>query len=275
MQRETVVVVGAGPSGLETVRTLAAAGIPVQGVERHADVGGIWDIDNPGTPMYESAHFISSRTLSALAGMPFPEDYPDYPRHDQLLAYLRAYAARFGLREHIRFGTEVVSAEPVTDGWDVRLDDGTTIAARALVLCTGNQWHPNLPDYPGRFDGETMHSRDYRSPDVFRDRRVLVVGAGNSGCDIAADAARVAAHAAISMRRGYRVVPKHIFGKPADVFAHDSPTLPGWLEQRVFTKLLDTIVGDLTRYGMPAPDHAVLGTHPILNSELVGTPRPR
>ena len=267
--RDTVVVVGAGPSGLEAVRVLRDAGIPVQGFERHSDVGGIWDIDNPGTPMYASAHFISSRTLSALAGAPFPDDYPDYPRHDQLLAYLRDYADRFDLRRHIRFGTEVADARPVDGGWDVTVGDGEVIPARAVVLATGNQWHPNLPDYPGTFTGETFHSRDYRSPEVFRGKRVLIVGAGNSGCDIACDAARAADHAVISMRRGYRIVPKHLFGKPADVFAHEGPNLPAWLEQRAFTKLLDLLVGDVTRYGLPAPDHDVLATHPILNSEML------
>ena len=83
-------VIGAGPSGLAAARAFARDGVPFVGYERHAEVGGIWDIDNDGSPMYESAHFISSKTMSALDGLPFPDAYPDYPSHPQLLNYLRA-----------------------------------------------------------------------------------------------------------------------------------------------------------------------------------------
>src|SRR5690606_37604702 len=146
----TVLVVGAGPSGLSAIRELVAAGREVLGVERHADVGGIWDIDNPGTPMYESAHLISSRTQSALDEFPMPEDSPDYPSHRQLHAYLRDYADRFDLRRHSRFGTAVERVEPHDGGgWTATLSDGDAVEVEAVVLAVGNQWHPNLPDLPG------------------------------------------------------------------------------------------------------------------------------
>lgn len=266
----TVLVVGAGPSGLSAVRELVAAGREVVGVERHTDVGGIWDIDNPGTPMYESAHLISSRTQSSLDGLDMPEDFPDYPSHRQLLAYLRDYADRFDLRRHIRFGTAVEQVVAREDGgWTATLSDGEVLEVDAVVLAVGNQWHPNLPDVPGEFTGEAFHSQAYRDPAVFRGRRVLVVGAGNSGCDIACDAAANASGAALSTRRGYRFVPKYVFGQPTDVFAHRGPSLPGPVEQKVLTRLIDTLVGDVTRFGLPAPDHDVLSTHPIMNTQVL------
>ena len=266
----TVLVVGAGPSGLSAIRELVASGRDVVGVERHSDVGGIWDIDNPGTPMYESAHLISSRTQSALDGLEMPADYPDYPSHRQLLAYLRDYADRFDLRRHIRFDTAVEHVEPHGDGgWTATLSDGDTLEVDAVVLAVGNQWHPNLPDVPGEFTGEAFHSQAYRDPAVFRGKRVLVVGAGNSGCDIACDAATNAAHAALSTRRGYRFVPKYVFGQPTDVFAHKGPSLPAPVEQKVLTRLIDVLVGDVTRFGLPAPDHDVLATHPIMNTQVL------
>ena len=98
---------------------------------------------------------------------------------------------------------------------------------------------------------------------------MLVVGAGNSGCDIACDAAMAADAAFISMRRGYRFVPKYVFGKPADVFAAGQPTLPGPLQQRIFNRMLDAIVGDVTAFGLPKPDHHALATHPILNTRIL------
>jgi cation diffusion facilitator CzcD-associated flavoprotein CzcO len=114
------------------------------------------------------------------------------------------------------------------------------------------------------------HSFSYRSPKEFEGKRVLIVGAGNSGADIACDAARSAARAFISVRRGYHYIPKFIFGQPADVFAHAGPQLPRWLEERVFGFLINRVlVGDLTQYGLPKPDHPILRSHPILNTQIL------
>jgi cation diffusion facilitator CzcD-associated flavoprotein CzcO len=269
-ETERVAVIGAGPAGLAAGAALRAAGIPFTIFERHIDVGGLWDLDNPGTPVYETAHFISSRTLSAFDGFPFPEDYPDYPSQRQILAYLRAYADHHDLRPHIRFGSGVrrAAAEP-GGGWSIELEDGAVEQARWLVAANGHLWDPNLPSYPGEFHGEAYHSVDYRSPEQFRGRRVLVVGAGNSGVDIACDAAVAADEAAISLRRGYWFVPKHVFGVPADVIGHGGPTVPAAVERTVIRWLLRLMVGDLRRYGLPAPDHAPLSSHPILNTQLL------
>ncbi len=262
-------IIGAGPAGLATARALKARGLPYTHLERHTAVGGLWDIDNPGTPLYESAHFISSKTLSGFSGYPMPDDYPDYPHHREILAYLNGFATRYGLTDAIQFGTEVTAVEPVGDHWRVTRADGTATEHAQVVAATGVQWHPNIPPIPGDFSGEVRHSVTYRSADEFRGRRVLVVGAGNSGCDIACDAARTAERAVLSLRRGYWFVPKHVFGIPVDVFASSGPKLPLWLEQRVFGALLRVVVGDLTRLGLPKPDHKLFETHPLLNSQLI------
>lgn len=268
-EKSPVGVVGAGPAGLAAAEALDRAGIDFEVLERHQGIGGIWDIDNPGSPMYESAHFISSKTLSGFDGYPFPGDYPDYPTRPQALDYLRAFARDRGLEERITLGAEVVSGERSSHGWHVRLADGGDRTYSHLVAATGHQWEPRLPTYPGEFDGEQIHSRDYRSADLFRDRRVLIVGAGNSGCDIACDAAQSGIGAALSVRRGYWFFPKHLFGKPSDVFAHGGPTLPLRLEQMLLTGALKLLVGDLTNYGLPAPDHRVLESHPIMNTQVL------
>ncbi len=130
------------------------------------------------------------------------------------------------------------------------------------------QWDPNVIEIPG-YTGEIRHSVTYRSPEEFTGRRVLIVGAGNSGCDIACDAARTAERAAISMRRGYWFIPKHIFGMPVDVFAENGPSMPMAVEQAVFGRLLRIINGDVTRLGLQAPDHKLFETHPILNDQLL------
>ena len=104
-------IIGAGPSGLAAARALAAAGLSFDVFERHSDVGGIWDPSNPNTPIYESAHFISSRTQSAFDDFPMPADYPDYPSWKQVLDYIRAFADEYDLRKHVRFDTSVTRAQ--------------------------------------------------------------------------------------------------------------------------------------------------------------------
>ncbi len=264
-----VLVVGAGPAGLSAARALRACGIEYDHVERHTDVGGIWDRDNPNSPIYESAHFISSKTLSGYIGYPMPNQYPDYPNRQQILDYVRGFADHFGLHRMIRFGVGVVSATPLDGGgWTVSFDDGVERQYRAVVATVGTQWLPTMPSYPGSFNGELRHSSTYWNNDELRGKRVLVVGGGNSGFDIACDAARTASHAALSLRRGYWVIPKHIFGQPVDVFVDKGPHLPNRVAQPILARLLRTVVGKQERFGLPKPDHKVMETHPVLNSQV-------
>ncbi|MEO3783928.1 NAD(P)-binding domain-containing protein [Actinocorallia sp. B10E7] len=266
---DRVCVIGAGPAGLSTARALRRLGVAYDQYERHTDVGGVWDLDNPGTPMYESAHFISSRRTSGFFGFPMPESYPDYPGHRRILAYTRGFAEAYGLREHIRFGTAVTRVEKDGDGWTVELGDGSRHPYRAVVCATGVTWTPRVPRHEGDFTGEIRHSVTYREPAEFRGKRVLIVGLGNSGADIACDAAANADAAFVSVRRGYHVIPKHLFGVPTDEFAESGPQLPLKLEQPVFKVLLRLLQGDLTRLGLPKPDHRLFESHPLLNDQLV------
>jgi len=265
-----VAVIGAGPAGLTLARRLAQTSATFEVFERNGDVGGIWDIDAPGSPMYESAHFISSRTLSGFPDFPMPDHFPDYPDHRQLLAYILSFADRFDLRQHVRFNTSVEKAAPADDGtWKIELAGGEVRRCRYLICANGVTWEPNHVSWPGDFTGEARHSVTYRSSSEFEGKRVLVVGAGNSGVDIACDASFAADQAFLSLRRGYHFVPKHIMGKPADVFATDGPKLPHWLEVKVFGWLLRFVNGDLQRYGLPAPDHKLFESHPILNTQIL------
>ena len=265
----SVCVIGAGPAGLSAARALRRLGVPYDQYERHSDVGGIWDIDNPGTPMYESAHFISSRKTSGFFDFPMPDSFADYPGHRQILKYTRDFAAAYGLREAIRFNCAVTGVEQAGDGWTVRLDDGTRHQYRAVVCATGTTWIPRVPRHPGTFTGEIRHSGSFRDPAEFRGKRVLIVGLGNSGADIACDAAANADAAFVSVRRGYHVIPKHLFGIPTDEFGAHGPQLPLRLERPLFKLLLRVLQGDLTRYGLPKPDHKLFESHPLLNSQLL------
>ncbi|WP_222422647.1 flavin-containing monooxygenase [Rheinheimera sediminis] len=265
-----VCIIGAGPAGLAMARACVVMGLSYDQYDAHSDVGGLWDIKQQGSPMYDSAHFISSKTMSGFDGLPMPEQYPDYPSHQQILQYIHAFADQWQLRDKISFQTKVVDIEKLQDdSWQVKLSTGESKNYLAVVCATGSNWFPRLPKFAGEFSGEIRHSSTYRSPDEFKGKRVMVIGAGNSGVDIACDAATHADKAFLSVRRGYHFVPKHICGVPTDVFAASGPQLPLWMQRMVLGGLLRFYVGDITRLGLPKADHKLLESHPILNTQVL------
>ena len=267
---DSICIIGGGPGGLCMARALKRQGLDYEQFERHSDFGGVWDLENPGTPMYESAHFISSRDLSGFLDYPMPKHFPDYPSNRQILEYLRSFALAFGLYDKVRFNTAVERADKDADGrWIVTLGNGERRRYRALVCATGCNWDPNMPEIKGHFSGEIRHSVTYRRSDEFKGKRVLIIGAGNSGADIACDAAANADKAFISLRRGYHFIPKHIFGLPADEVSEKGPQLPMWLTRLLFGGILRLVNGNLSRFGLPTPDHKLFESHPLLNSQLL------
>jgi hypothetical protein len=262
-------IVGAGPSGLATSRALARLRIPHVVYEKHSDVGGLWDLANPGTPLYESAHFISSKWTSGFTGFPMRESLADYPHHREVLRYLREFAETYDLRQYIRFAAEVRHAEPQAGGWRVHLADGSQALHRGVICANGVTWLPAMPQWPGRFDGELRHSISYRSPREVEGQRVLVVGLGNSGADIACDVARHAAYTAVSVRRGYHFLPKEVFGWPIDVFFRRPDLIPPAIKAMDLRAGIFAATGDVTRFGMPAPDHDLGQAHPLLGTQLL------
>ncbi len=256
-------IIGAGYAGLGVARALAARGIPFDWFERNDALGGNW-LDG----VYDSTHIISSRDSTAYADLPMPRDYPDFPSRAQVLDYLNAYADRFDLRRRIRFGATVERVTPAEGGrWTVALAGGEARAYEHVVVCNGHHWAQRIPSYPGSFAGKAIHSKAYRNPGDLDGRRVLVVGGGNSGCDIAVEAARHFGEAHVSMRRGYWFLPKTIFGIPTAEL--ERPWLPTWAQKAVLKALLAVAVGPNRRYGLAAPDHDLFDLHPVVNSQLL------
>ena len=257
-------MIGAGPSGLAGARNLQRFGIPWTGFELGDDVGGLWNIDAPRSTVYESAHLISSRTTTQFAEFPMQDDVADYPSHRELFGYFSDFADHYGLRDGFSFGTEVERIEPTDGHWEVTANGRTTTHAGVLVA-NGTLSEPNVPAFAGTFDGTVLHTSDYKSASVFAGKRVLVIGAGNSGCDIAVDAVHHAASVDLSVRRGYHFVPKYLFGKPSDTLNQGRP-LPPRIKQAIDSRVLRMFTGDPTRFGFPEPDHKIYESHPIVNT---------
>jgi cation diffusion facilitator CzcD-associated flavoprotein CzcO len=268
----TYCVIGAGAAGLAAARQLKAHSIPFEVLEREQDVGGLWDASLPHSPVYRSTHLISSKPLTQFPDFPMPPEYPDYPNHLQALEYLRSYARSFGLYDHIRFGRVVERAEHVEpNSWEVTFSDGEKRVYSGLIVAAGVHWVPNLPRVPGEFDGQTMHSSRYKTPDILRDKRVLIVGAGNSGCDIAVESGQHAARTFLSVRRGYHYIPKYAFGRPIDQVGEAGVKLglPLFIRRPLDQLLLKIIVGSPEQFGLPRPDHKLLESHPIVNAQIL------
>ncbi len=269
--RDRFALIGAGPMGLAAAKVLAEQGIPFQGFELHSDVGGLWDIDGPKSTMYDSAHLISSKRMTEFTDFPMRDGVADYPSHRELKTYFQDFAREFDLYRRYHFGAEVREVTPLGgagDGWRVSWRDDTGPHAEdfaGVLIANGTLSEPNMPGFPGKFDGELIHSSAYRSASQFDGKRVLIIGAGNSGCDIAVDAIHHGKSCDLSMRRGYYFVPKYVFGKPADTMG-GMIKLPMWLKRRIDGLILKWFVGDPQRHGFPKPDYQLYESHPVVNS---------
>ena len=263
---ERICVIGAGCAGLAAAKELGEQGIRFDVLERSDDIGGLWR-----GGVYDSTHLISSRGGTGFLDFPMPADYPDFPSAEQMLSYIDAYAKRFQLRRNIRFGSDVVEAVPLspdgTDGWMVRCADGFEQRYTAVVAATGHHWKERHTAYPGRFTGKMLHSHRYRRPADLDGTRVVVVGAGTSGCDLAVEAANAGFETYLSMRRGYWFVPKLLFGLPSAEL--DVVRLPQWMVRRSMKVMLALRFGPYESYGLPRPDHDLFDRHPVVNEQLM------
>jgi dimethylaniline monooxygenase (N-oxide forming) len=276
-----VCVIGAGFSGLAAARALRQRDISFTCLEQARDIGGVWRRfrDGEATPAYRSLHLNTSRKVTAYTGFAMPESYPWYPRYDQVAAYLNRFADHCGLREYVECNTEVTALRQNADEtWTITTRDRTTgsIARRRfghVVVAAGYHWKPHRPDISGSdsFPGRRLHSMDYVAPEDFRDQRVVVVGIGNSACDIAVELSRVAAKTMLAVRRGAHVVPKQMLGIPIDDIASRRwwSWLPFRAQRRLIELLLRIIRGPVTSYGLPEPDHRIFSAPVTISDELL------
>ena len=257
-------LIGAGACGLPIIKNFKERGIPFDCFEKEAEIGGIWNPKSPNR-VYEAICLNTSKKLTRYRGFPIPDEYPEFMSRTQAVDYLNAYADHFGLKECITFNTTVEHVERLGDQWMVtvsgekrpRIYDG-------LVVSNGHHWDPKMPEYPGKFSGKILHSIDVKDRNQLRNKRVLIVGAGNTGCDLAADAVFLSDSVVHSMRRSYYFLPKFVFGRPLDRILDLTQR---WPVPRKFLRWLYSLgyfvlVGPHEKLRLPVPDHKILESHP-------------
>jgi cation diffusion facilitator CzcD-associated flavoprotein CzcO len=243
MRNPDAIIVGAGPAGLACAVTLRAAGLDVTVLDKADSVGSAW------RHHYDRLHLHTDRGHSGLPGMAMPPSYPAYPSRAQMVAYLEGYAAHFDIRPV--FNTEISTIR--RDGTRWRADLGqNSIAAPLIVVATGVAGAPYRPSWPGQetYPGPIVHSSDYRNPAPYAGKRVLVVGFGNSGGEIALDLADAGVDVALSVRGPVQVLPRDLLGFPILSWAILYRRLPARLVDRLNGPILRLAVGNIEKLGL-------------------------
>jgi len=266
MQTHRYCIIGAGAAGLAALKEMRDGGFNVDCFEKSARVGGHWNTD------YDALHTITPRDSSGFDDFPMPKDYPLYPSREQVTAYLNAYADHFKLREHIQFNNEVTSITPLDkdgeSGWQVHLSNGQNLEYAGVLVANGHLWDAKIPPIAQKFSGKSIHSGHYHNTfDI--EGKVLVVGFGNSGCDLAVDAAQARLNTSISIHRGQLFQPKTLFGMPRTELAFLNQLAPAQQNALLNTLILASL-GNHDQYpGLPAPETYDLEQQPPVVNELL------
>lgn len=255
-------IIGAGPVGLAMAKACKDAGIAYEQVEADYDLGGNWLHG-----VYSSVFMDTCKALMQYPEFPMPDAYPDFISGEQMRQYVNSYAEHFQLREKISFNTKVVWVSAAdNNAWRVTFNNQTTKTYSGVVVCNGHHWDMRFAKLPGTFAGDFLHSKQYKGPAQIAGKRVLVIGPGNSGVDIACEAARVGSSAVLSMKDSPWIFPKTFMGVPLGKIKLGS--LPRFLQPLLVKVLIKFSFGKHAYYKMPQPQHKPFDKHPTTSEEL-------
>ena len=213
-----VCIIGAGASGIAACKTLQDHHIDFDCYEKGSDIGGLWwyGNDNGQNSIYRSLCINTSKQMMSYSDFPMPADYPVYPDHALVHQYFSNYVDHFKFRDKIKFKTTVTAIKKTGDKYSVSTDKDASQEYDAGIVCNGHHWNPVFASFDGKFDGEILHAHDYKTAEKFHNKKVLVIGIGNSAVDIACELSNVSEKVMISTRSGAYIIPKYLFGIPTD-----------------------------------------------------------
>ncbi|XP_070602926.1 flavin-containing monooxygenase 5-like isoform X1 [Erythrolamprus reginae] len=289
MEKKRVAIIGAGSSGLCNIKCCLEEGLEPVCFESSDDIGGLWRFkENPEedrASIYKSVIINTSKEMMCFSDFPIPDDFPNYMHNSKIMEYFRMYANHFDLLKYIHFKTKVCSVTKCTDfstsgQWDITIEsDGKQESSvfDAVLVCTGHHTNAYLPldSFPGitTFKGHYLHSRDYKSPDAFTGKRVLVIGIGNSGVDLAVEISHTAQQVFLSTRRGAWIIGRvGDKGYPLDTALSTRVNL--FMKQCLPLSTIDQLLQyklnnkfNHSHYGLK-PNHRFNSQHPTINDDL-------
>ncbi|MGB0929305.1 MAG: flavin-containing monooxygenase, partial [Chitinophagales bacterium] len=240
------IIIGAGPAGLSVAGRLRKMNIPFEVIEQNDKIAWSW------TQHYDRLHLHTVKQLSALPHLAFPKEYPTYVPRLDLVKYYEGYAKEFDIQPH--FNTSVTSIRRQKNGsWLVKTNTEQFFEAENVVIATGINRIPNFPTWKGQesYQGEIVHSRNYKKPAPFAGQKVLVVGMGNTGAEVALDLSEKGVDTYISVRSPINFVPRDVNGRPVQLTAKTLAKLPFGLGDWLGMQIRKIVIGDLTKYGIP------------------------
>jgi cation diffusion facilitator CzcD-associated flavoprotein CzcO len=273
VERVSTVIVGGGPAGIATAAALGRRRLDAIVLEKGDSVAPAW------RHHYDRLHLHTPKKISGLPGEPMPKHYPKYPSRDQVFEYLSGYSNNHGVKTRLR--TEVALCRRQGDRWDLVTSQGTNLEAVNVVIATGLSQLPRLPWYPNQdsYEGDILHSAEYRNGEPYRGKHVLVVGFGNSAGEIALDLVEHGAHPHMSVRGPSVVVPRDIAGVPILTLARLMSVFPPKAGDLLSKPLLAVSLGNLSALGLPLAKWGPLeqiatqGKIPMLDVGTVATIR--
>lgn len=277
MATKSIGIIGAGAGGLTGAKHMLEAGCDVTLYELGSHIGGLWvyDNDNGRSSAYRTLHINTARDLTAFADHPFDQSVQAFPDHWDMAKYLKSYADHFGITPRIRFNTRVTDIRPAAGyapdrpRWVVETAGGQSFEHDAVIVASGHLTKPmDVPAFRDAFKGEYLHSHYYKEPAPFGNKRICIVGVGNSALDIASDVCAAATRTVLVARSRPLIIPKLVFGRPFwDVirpFYH--PWVPTAVRNAALKSMVWVVQGDMGRLGFPAAKQRV---HATSNANIV------
>ena len=240
-------IIGAGPAGLGIAGRLRKAGIDFEILEKSQNVGNAWHHH------YDRLHLHTVKQLSNLPHLPFPEEYPLYVPREQLVTYFDDYATKFQIKPH--FGKTVFSVKKEGNHWLTTTEDGSVFQSQNVVVATGVNRIPNIPSWQGQeqFKGSIIHAKNYKNAQPYQGKKVMVVGMGNTGAELALDLSENDCETYISVRGPVSIVPRDLNGRPVQLTSIQLAKIPFGIGDWLGNFIRGIYLGDLRKYGLNAP----------------------